>query len=65
MNKVTLPDNTRKAMKLGNKVFKDMYFFYFCNKCAQDMLQNVLFTNDEWGDKLTSHKIVKISKKYM
>ena len=24
-----LPDNTKKATKFGNKIFEDMYFFYF------------------------------------
>ena len=28
INEVVVPDNTKKATKFGNKVFKDTYFFY-------------------------------------
>ena len=46
-----MQDNT-KTTKFGNKLFKDIYFFYryfFSDKCTQDVLQNVLFPNDEWA----------------
>ena len=50
INEVALPDNTKKATKCGSQVFNDMYFFYFfSDKCTQDVFQNVLFTNDEWA----------------
>ena len=29
INEVAVPDNTKKATKFGNQVFKDISFFYF------------------------------------
>ena len=56
INEVAVPDNTKKATKFGNGVFKDMYLF-FIDKCTQNVFRNVLFTNDEWA---TSRHPVKL-----
>ena len=58
INEAAMEKNSKKATKFANKLFKDMYFFYFlainvlkiCSKC---------FVYKWWaGDKQTFRKIV-------
>ena len=50
MNKAVVQNNSKKAKKFGNKLFKDIYFFYFLAINTHSRRnQNVLFIADGWA----------------
>ena len=63
MNEANAENNSKKAVRTGNYLFKDMYFFYFSATYALKM-SSKCFVYKWWvGDKQTFRKIVLKFKK--